>query len=397
MANTNHDVIAYERYNYMRDKNFYDGNLLYEAFLRAKNGSDWKGQVQQFEISYLLELANLQKELINNTFDYSPCTTFLINERGKERVIHGEQLRDRIVKHVLCDNYLTPITKRFLIYDNSASTKNKGIDFARKRLLVHLRKFYAENKSNDGYILLIDYKKYYDNIHHDKLLNQFSRFIQNENVISLLKKAVCHSKVDVSYMNDSEYSNCMNNIFSSNEYEKIDKKLLTGKRFMAKHLNIGDQVSQTSGITYPLKIDNYVKIVRRQKYYARYSDDSYIINESKETLSDILKNIITIANSLGITINSSKTRICKLSNLWRFLQIQYSLTENGRIIQKINPKRITTMRRKMKKLSYKMSTKEYSDWFKSWIMNYKKYMSKLQLENIYKLFNVESEKCIKLP
>ena len=60
--------------------------------------------------------------------------------------------------------------------------------------------------------------------------------------------------------------------------------MLTGERMMKKHLNIGDQVAQTAGIAYPIPIDNYIKIVKGMKFYARYMDDSYIIHESKEYL-----------------------------------------------------------------------------------------------------------------
>ena len=123
---------------------------------------------------------------------------------------------------------------------------------------------------------------------------------------------------------------------------------------MGKHLNIGDQVAQVAGISYPIPIDNYVKIVRGVKYYARYMDDSYAIADNKWFLEDLLKDIIKIADSVGITVNQKKTRICKLSDYWRFLQTQYSLTDTGRVVQKINPKRLTAMRRKMKQLAPKL-------------------------------------------
>lgn len=155
---------------------------------------------------------------------------------------------------------------------------------------------------------------------------------------------------------------------------------------MAKHLNIGDQVAQVAGIVYPVPIDNYIKIVRGVKFYGRYMDDSYVIHESKEYLQDLLKDIIRIADSIGITVNIRKTRICKLSEYWRFLQVQYALTDTGRIIQKINPKRLTCMRRKMKKLAYILTPKEFEDWYQSWFSNYYKIMSKLQRQNMNTLF-----------
>lgn len=187
-------------------------------------------------------------------------------------------------------------------------------------------------------------------------------------------------------MTDEEYAGCMDGLFNSLEYEKVDRALRTGKRYMYKHLNIGDQVAQVAGIIYPIPIDNYVKIVRGVKFYGRYMDDSYAIHESKEFLEDLLQGIITIANELGITVNTRKTRICKLSSMWRFLQVQYSLTDTGRVIQKINPKRLTAMRRKMKKLVYKLSEKEFDDWFNAWMCNHYKIMSKQQRENMNTLY-----------
>lgn len=389
MVNTKHDTHSYESTSngergYQRE--IFDGNVLYESFIRAKQGSDWKPQVQKFEMNYLFELSDLQTELVSGDYKFLPNTEFTIHERGKVRRITGEQIRDRVSKHALCDEILTPAVQKYLIYDNSASQVGKGIDFARKRLLTHLRKYYSQHKSNDGYILLIDFSKYYDNIRHDRLMEQFEKYIHDPNALNFLRKVVDRSKVDVSYMTDEEYAGCMDTLFNSLEYERVDKTLRTGERYMYKHLNIGDQVAQVAGIIYPIPIDNYVKIVRGVKFYGRYMDDSYAIHESKEFLEDLLQGIIAIANELGITVNTRKTRICKLSSMWRFLQVQYSLTDTGRVIQKINPKRLTAMRRKMKKLVYKLPEKEFDDWFNAWMCNHYKIMSKQQRENMNTLY-----------
>lgn len=360
MVNTKHDTTSYENCGYKRE--IFDSNLLYESFLRAKQGSDWKPQVQQFEMTYLLYLAEIQQELESGEVHFLPNTEFTIRERGKVRHITGEQIRDRVAKHALCDEILSPAVRKYLIYDNGASLKGKGIDFTRRRLLTYLRKFYQKNRSNDGYILLMDFSKYYDNIRHDVLMEQFRKYVDDEVALNYLAQVIDRSKVDVSYMTDKEYAGCMGEVFNSLEYEKVDRRLLTGEKFMYKHLNIGDQVAQVAGIMYPIPIDNYIKIVRSVKFYGRYMDDSYVIHESKEFLEDLLQEIIRIAQSIGITVNTRKTRICKLSSMWRFLQIQYSLTETGRVIQKINPKRLTCMRRKMKKLVHKLSEKQFEDW-----------------------------------
>ena len=385
MVNAKHDTFCYDSEGYQRE--IFDGNALFEAYKRAKKGSDWKPQVQRFEMTYLLELSRIQRELQEMTYEFLPSTQFVLNERGKTRVIRGEEIQGRIVEHTLCDEVLNPAVKNFLIYDNGASLVGKGIAFTRKRLLTHLRRYYAQHHSNDGYILLIDFSKYYDNIRHDILMELMKKYVTDEHSLWLLQKTVDRSKVDVSYMSDDEYENCLDILFNSLLYQEIDQRLLTGEKFMGKHLNIGDQVAQTAGIAYPIPIDNFVKIVKGVKFYGRYMDDSYAIHESKEFLEELLKGIVEIAGSLGITVNLKKTRICKLSDHWRFLQIQYSLTDTGRVIQKINPKRLTAMRRKMKKLAPKLTEKEFTDFFRSWFKNHYKIMSRYQRNNIETLFN----------
>lgn len=402
MVNTKHDTHAYERTRLSGERGYqreiFDANVLHDAYNRAKKGSDWKPQVQKFEMSYLLELAKIQKDLGNMEYEFLPTTHFVLNERGKPRFITGEQIQDRIVKHALCDEVLNPSIERYLIYDNGASIEGKGISFSRDRLVRHLRWYYSHHDSNEGYILLIDFSKYYDNIRHDILMELFEKYVDDEHALWLLKKSIDRSRVDVSYMTDEEYENCLNTLFNSLEYQYIDKKLLTGEKYMSKHLNIGDQVAQTAGIAYPIRIDNYVKIVKGVKLYGRYMDDSYAIHESKEFLQELLENIIKTATELGITVNTRKTRICKLSEHWRYLQVQYSLTDTGRVIRKINPKRLTDMRRKMKKVAPKLTEKQFTDFYASWFKNHYKLMSKQQRSNMDILFNQLKEvtKCTPL-
>ena len=90
-----------DRSCYQRE--IFDGNALYDAYIKAKKGSDWKPQVQKFEMTYLLSLAKVQQDLKDETYEFLPGTRFIINERGKTRCITGEQIQDRVVKHVLCD------------------------------------------------------------------------------------------------------------------------------------------------------------------------------------------------------------------------------------------------------------------------------------------------------
>lgn len=163
------------------------------------------------------------------------------------------------------------------------------------------------------------------------------------------------------------------------------------EKWMAKSVNIGDQLSQVIGIYYPHRIDTYVKYVRQQKFYGRYMDDWYIMNPSKEELEDLLSCIIEIAKEYGIHINRKKTHIVKISSTYKFLQIKYTLTKDGKVIKRINPKRVTTMRRKLKKLSLKVINGEIEyesieNMFRGWMGAHYKLLSKQQRKNLIQLY-----------
>ena len=145
------------------------------------------------------------------------------------------------------------------------------------------------------------------------------------------------------------------------------------------------------GIAYPSRIDNYIKIVKGCKYYGRYTDDSYIIHESKEFLNEVLEGVLKIADKLELIINPKKTHIAKLSQTFKFLQLKYSLTETGRIIRRINPKAITRQRRKLKAYrrlldNNRLTYKEIENIFKGWMASNYKNMSQQQITNMSQLY-----------
>lgn len=373
-----------------------DANNLYKAYKASVKGSKWKETTQKFKLNFLTYIFQIQDELLNRTLQNGPTEEFSLSERGRVRPITSIQIKGRIVRHVLCDEILLPEVKKHIIYDNGASIKGRGISHQRERFEVHLRKYY-KLYGNEGYILFGDFSKFYDNIIHEIAKRELLKLFDDDEFIDWLLTLIFDGfKVDVSYMSDDEYATCMQDTFNKSEYRLIPCEQLTGKKWMAKSINIGDQLSQIIGIYYPYRIDNYVKYVRSQKFYGRYMDDWYIMNSSKDELLDLLKNIKAIANELGIHLNEKKTRIVKISGTYKFLQIKYSLTKDGKIIKRINPKRVTVMRRKLKKLAVKVQAGEIlyenvENMFKGWMGSFYKLLSKEQrtkLINLYeKLFN----------
>lgn len=339
---------------------YFDANKIYEAGTKSINSASFKYQSQAYELNHLLETAILQEQLINGTYKPEKGTKFIINERGKIRHITTNSMVDKTINHLMCDEVLEKAISPLLIYDNSASQKGKGVAFHRKRFEENLHKFYRKYKSNDGYILLIDFSGYYASIPHDKCLQVINSLLKNANADE--RKITLEILTNILSITDGE-----------------------------KGVNIGSQPSQNIGIAFPSKIDNYIKIVKGCKYYGRYTDDSYVIHKNKEFLKRLAKEIEEQANELGLVINPKKTRIVKLSQTFKVLQIKYSLTETGRIIKRINQKSVTRERKKLK--SYKrllnknkMNIDEIENSFKSWIASNYKVMSMQQIENMSQLY-----------
>ena len=368
-----------------------DLNLLYDSYIASMKGSFWKKEPQKFSIDFLSEIIKLKNELENHTYKTLDGSEFTLNERGKIRHIHASRMRDRVVRHALCDGELNDALSPYLIYNNGASQKGKGISFTRKMFEKDLHNFWLKHHTNDGYIGFIDFSKFYDNVRHDKVkelvlpkLSEEGKWIFNE----VLKTM----EVDVSYMTDEEYSQCLETKFDSLWYYKnIPKSMRTGEKMMAKGLGIGDQVSQSIGIFFPTLIDNYVKIVRGCKWYGRYMDDMYIICKNKEELISIINGIIEITQKIGMYINHKKTKIIKLSNQYKFLQIKYSLNKKGKVIKKINPKSVTRERRRIKAYKRlfdleKLPYKDIENACRSWMGEYSKIMSKKQIQHIKDLY-----------
>lgn len=361
-----------------------NANVLINSFYEARKNCSWKNSIQQYEANLLKNIRKTQLDLRNKTYRQGEFYNFFLCERGKERYVRSICFYDRVIQRALCD-HLNPIVEPYLIHDNGASVKKKGIDFARKRLENHLHKYYRKY-GNQGYALVIDFSKFYDNILHKPLMDMYREIIDDEDIINLIAHLVDSFSVDVSNYNMTE-----KDLFDSLKYAKSNTEK-SGEKYIHKSLGIGSQISQISGIYYPSKMDNYCKIVKGIKFYGRYMDDTYIISNSKEELKQLLIEIDKICTNLGIFINHKKTQIFKLDKGFKFLKIQYRLTETGHLVR--IPVKNTFVREKRKLKSFKrmldngqMTFKDIQEQYKSWRGNLLKYDCHRTLRSVDALFN----------
>lgn len=378
-----------------------DANVLYESYKMALKASPMKPLTQKFEIDWLHNICKIQEDLISGSYAPAKKTEFVIRERGKARLIRAAPMRDKVVQHALCDFVLIPAIKPKIIYDNYASLKHRGISMARKRFEMMVHKFYRKHKTNQGFILLMDFSGYYDNMRHDLVRKIVGGMIKGPVSARTFDSIVDSCRQDVSFLSDGEIERLYEGKFKALDYVNVPKELRTGKKWLYKGMDIGDQTAQGVAIYFPTKIDYHMKIVRGEKYYGRYMDDSNDIHISKQHLIEVLSEVKEIATSLGIILNDKKVKILPLSKPFTYLQIKYFLTPTGRLVKRINPKRVTAMRRKLKKLHKMMLAgqrkfKSIYDLYHGWERDYFRLMSKIQRRNtqtlFYSLFSEEVKK-----
>lgn len=294
-------------YDYFQDVFSYEN--LYRAYKKCRCNVAWKGSTQKFITQAPLEVYRIWSKLHQGTWKSKGFYEFDIFERGKKRHIKSVTMDERVVQRCLCDNALVPVLGPTFIYDNGASTRDKGYHFAINRCEKHLHDHYRKH-GQEGYVLTFDFSKFFDNVSH-KLVEQ----IVKDN-------------------------------FS--DPRLVDLTMYFVHAFSDKGLGLGSQISQTFALASANKLDHYCKEILRIHGYGRYMDDGYLIHESKEYLQHCLECIKQICNLLEIKLNMKKTQIIKLSHGFTFLKCRFYLTESGKVIKKIYKHSVTKMRRKLK-------------------------------------------------
>ncbi len=319
-----------EQYNFKRVIN---PDSLYRAMKEARRGVYWKASVQRYNMNYLRNLLKASENLQDGIDIRKGFYEFDIMERGKLRHIRSVHFSERVVQRSICSNALIPHLTRSLIHDNGASIANKGIHFALDRLKLHLSKHFKEH-GTEGYILLVDFKGYFDNILHEPLRNLYDKAFSEDGRL-------------------------------------IDLAMLFIDAFGEKGLGLGSETSQINAIAYSSSNDHHVKEVLRCKYYGRYMDDSYFILPDKAQARRMLDAMLAKYTEKGIVASPKKTHIVKLSRGFSFLKTHFSLEPTGRIVARPCRESAVRQRRKLKKFKKffdagQIKLKEIRNSYMSW-------------------------------
>ena len=321
-------------------------------------GVGWKASVQNYRNKSVSNIATAYLALHKGAYKSKGFYEFDIIERGKPRHIQSVHISERVVQRCLCDYGLVPTLTPKLVYDNGACIKDKGIDFALDRMTVHLKRYYARYHTNEGYALMTDFSKYFENINHEQLIRALTKVVTDEKTMRLISQLIHNFGGD-------------------------------------KGLGLGSQISQVCALYYPTSLDRFIQEKMGISLYGRYMDDSRLIHPSKEHLTKCLSAIRAIAIILGIKMNPKKTQVMKIKNGLIWLKMRFVLTETGAVYRKPSKKSITRMRRKLKKfkqwlLQGKMTMEEIDTSYQSWKGHIGKASSRRtvkEMDNLYdKLF-----------
>ncbi len=309
---------------------------LYYANRKSMRNVSWKASVQRYQMNLLRNIHDANKNLQSGRDITKGFVEFDTIERGKKRHIRSVHYSERVVQRSTCDNALVPMLSRNLIYDNGACLQGKGVDRALDRMDAHLRQFYRAHNSNAGYIVLFDFKSYFDNIRHDVCISNYDRAFSDKRIVELLKTFVYPFGFP-----------------SVNGNWRKSKRLPSPQDYTGKSLGLGSQVSQITAISYPNVLDHYIKQVLKVRWYGRYMDDGYLLFSSKEEAHRALTKIIEFCTTLGIVVSQKKTHITKIGKDFVYLKVKHRLTESGKAVRRLCRDSVTRERRKLKKL-YKM-------------------------------------------
>lgn len=290
------------------------GNL-WRSYRNCRKNVAWKGSVQRYIFAAPVRVAQTHRQLMQGKYKCVIPHEWDTWERGKKRHIKSVPIGERVVQRCLSDNALIPMLAPTYIYDNGACMKYKGYDFAMRRLVCHLSRYYRRYGS-EGYILLFDFSKFYERVSH-----------------ALIEKLMCDT------FSDAKIRQMVSNIL---------------RTFGDTGLALGSQISQILALASGNPLDHSIKQEAGIKSYARYNDDGYLIHPSKAYLQKCLAKMRKVCEILHIKLNDKKTQIVKLSHGFKFLKARIYLTKTGRIVRKLPKERIAIQRRKMKKLKKKL-------------------------------------------
>lgn len=316
---------------------FLDFNNIVAAGDKCRKGKIWKDSVAGYMMNQLTNTNKLRTSCLNGTYKIREYSQFIIFE-PKKREIQATRFNDRVLQKAIIDLFWYDAMTKGFIKENCACQKGKGTDAARYILKDNLQRCYRKH-GTDAYVLKIDIKDFFG---------------------STLKSVVCDA---INKRTDNEY---IQYLFREAVYNFKGKTEGVG-------VGLGSEVSQIAELAVLDSLDHFIKEKLRIKYYVRYMDDFILIHPDKEYLRYCYNEIIKYLCSLSLNANKKKTQIFKITQPIKFLGYSFRLTETGKVIIKVLPRKLTKRKRIVRKqiqdyLEGKKTKEEIDESFKGFMV-----------------------------
>ena len=298
-----------------------DFQNLYKAHINSRKGKRKKTEIVKFEVNLARNLVIMHEQLLNKTYKMNGYYHFTIYE-PKERDVFAAYYPDRVLLHCICDEVLTPLLQKRVIYDNVACQIGKGTHFAMTRLTKFMCEHYKTHGAQ-GYFLKCDVTKYFASIDHEILKKKLDKVLVDKDI----KKLV---------------------------FDFIESYETAGRPGVG--LPLGNQSSQWFAVYYLDQADRFIKEKLRVKHYIRYMDDLLLIHHDKQFLVDALKQIrMVVEGELKLELNG-KTQIFPIRNGVEFLGWRFYITETGKVVKTLKAQSKLRYKRRLKGLQKEYAT-----------------------------------------
>ncbi|MFH0831862.1 MAG: reverse transcriptase domain-containing protein [archaeon] len=279
---------------------------LHIAYCKAREGKRYGEEVLGFSYNLEENLLKLKEELETHTYKHGKYKEFYVRD-PKMRLIKAAPFRDRVVHHALC-NMIEPIFDCSFIHDSYACRKDKGTHKGVERLQRFIR------SDKDNYALKCDIRKYFSSVDHQIMLELITKRIKDKEIIWLV-----------------------NLILESS---------ITYKESRACGIPIGNLTSQLFANIYLNELDYFAKHKLKVEHYIRYVDDFLFLHESKQSLHEIRKQVISFLESLKLEIHTKKAVVFQSRHGIDFLG--YRVFYSYRLLRKSGVKKFLKELKKLK-------------------------------------------------
>jgi len=289
-------------------------NEAYKRVYANRGASGVDGVTVEELLDYLKEhKAELLESIRTRKYKPQPVRRVEIpKEGGKKRQLGIPTVVDRVIQQAI-SQILTPIYEEQFSNSSYGFRPNRSCEMAVIRSLELL---------NDGYdwIVDIDLERFFDTVHHDRLMNIIHRTIDDGDVLSLIRKFL------------------VSGVMVGNTYEETPVGTPQGGNLSPLLSNIMlnelDKELEARGLN-----------------FVRYADDCNIFVGSRKAAERVMKSITDfIERKLGLKVNATKSQIGKPNQI-KFLGFGYFTDKDGNYQAKPHKTSIQKLKRKLKALT----------------------------------------------